>query len=151
MLKMINANVAAVAATIVANACVAEPSAICMSRCELGQLCDQIEFEEYPDFAAALAEFPARCSAGIRYAIEGVCGNDRNVIVTGNGFTSEMRLYATTGEFEGLITQSDAVSPPCMGQTYWPQYLQCESATVTNNLCGDLFEVGTPAFEDRWE
>jgi hypothetical protein len=141
--------VSAIAGNVSAAESVAPP-ALCMSQCELAGRCEQLEFEEYPDFDTTLEQFPASCSAGLLYAVEGVCASGRKIIATGTGFTSEIKFYATNGNFEGLITQTDVVMRPCMGQSFWPEFLQCEAPTVTQNLCGGPFEVGDPAFQNRW-
>ena len=126
------------------------PPAQCMSQCELAGTCELQEFEEFPDFETAFMEISSNCLAEYIFAVEGVCADGRKLLSTGNGFTSEIRLFTVNGEFEGLITQTDVSMPPCMGQSYWPQYLQCESPRVVERLCGIGFEIGSPAFQNRW-
>jgi hypothetical protein len=150
MLKIWRTGVQLAVTAIAGTSLAVEPPAVCRSQCELAGRCEQIEFDEYPDFETTREEFSQNCGTGRPFIVEGMCANGRKLIASATGFTSEIRLYSTNGDFEGLITQTDVVARPCMGQSFWPEFLQCEAPTVTADLCGDLFEVGAPAFEDRW-
>ena len=128
------------------------PPVQCMNQCELAGTCREMKFEDFPDFEAAKSDIGSNCQAKyLLYAIEGACSNGRKILRTGNGFTSEIKLYTEQGNFEGLITQTDVIAPPCMGQSFWPEYLQCDAPTVVTSICGIRSEIGSPAFQSRWD
>lgn len=127
------------------------PPSQCLNQCELAGSCTEQPLSAFGDFDATLAELESDCPGEILFAVEGVCGDGRRLLRTGTGYTSEIRLYTLQGTFDALLTQTDAVVAPCMGQGYWPHYAQCEVPTVVRSICGPGPAPGAPAFHNRWD
>lgn len=103
----------------------------CRSQCELAAgECADLSFEEMPDYDATLERWSqaASASAGL---VAGACSNGRRFIFTANGFTSEARFFTPGGSFLGLGTTTDDIERTCWGESYWPEPVRCELATVT--------------------
>lgn len=126
------------------------PSGLCVSQCDNPDGCNEIPLETFPDFEITLTAIATNCEAAYLYAVEGACSDGKRILRTSSGYSSEARLYTAGGEFVGLLAQSDSMTPPCMGQRVWPEYLQCEAPIVVETLCGEGFNAGSRAFEDRW-
>jgi hypothetical protein len=105
----------------------------CRDQCELAGDCEELRFEELPNYAAT-RETWARSVGSFAGLVVGECSNGRRFIYTANGTTAEARIFTTEGLFLGLGTSTDVISPGCWGQGYWPEPVRCELATVTEVL-----------------
>jgi hypothetical protein len=117
----------------------------CPASCEMesAQGCDDPNFA---DLDVARAGYRARCDAGAIWVFEAECENGTIVLRSGTGYTSEGRFYdPKSGEFLGLTTTTDVVSPPCDGKGYWPDRVACRKPVVTRVLCGSAFAEGDAA------
>jgi hypothetical protein len=119
----------------------------CVSQCELAAgSCDETRApSDYPDrdsTAAAWTAAVVSCDQPLPYVVAGDCSGGGTFLLRGGGFTSEARVFDPTGSFVALSTQTDVIDPTCDGRGYWPQPPACDGATVSEVLCGTLFEVG---------
>jgi hypothetical protein len=107
----------------------------CRDQCELAAgACPDLAFEDMPDYAATLESWGSGSDfAGVA---AGECSNGRRFILTANGTTSEARFFTPAGQFLGLSTSTDVITPTCEGQSYWPEPVRCAQATVTVVLNG---------------
>ncbi len=73
----------------------------------------------------------------------GQCANGPVYLVETSRGSRTRYFDAATGAFIGQTLQSDAISEPCDGRTYWPTLVQCDAPVITEVICG--MHVGSPA------
>ena len=105
----------------------------CRAQCERGVDCPDLRFEDFPDYDATWQFWAGSASS----VVAGECANDgRRFIYSSTTATVEARVFSADGQFLGLGTATDVISPGCWGETYWPEPAHCESPTVTEVLSG---------------
>lgn len=84
------------------------------------------------------------CGTAIISAVIGECADGTDFIFHSTGHTSEVRYFSDAGEFIALATGSDSIERTCLGQSYWPTFVDCQQPVVTEEaLCGNP-QVGDP-------
>ena len=130
------------------------PPARCRSQCELATSCEELPEGDFPDldptrdaWAAADACWDTAptgaCGGCSLTVLEGGCAGGPAFIHRHNGTVGELRYFDDTGRFLGLTTSTDDIDMLCLGQSYWPEAIGCESPVVTTVHCGN-FPVGSP-------
>ena len=121
----------------------------CLSQCELcAGGCSEKDIAEFPDFELARQAVVDRfsafdCEGRSPFVAAGVCADGQMFLTEFGEYVSEIRFYdADMGDFVGLITRTDCFDPACGGKGYWPEPQRCDSATVTEVICGTFAAVG---------
>lgn len=132
-----------------AASCSLAPNDACRSQCELAAgSCEEIPIEEFAEFDEELATWRAQtgglnCEDAFPFVVVGECADGKKFLFNGGGFTALVQYYSAEDDtFVGLETQTDVVMPPCNGKGFWPEPVACEEPTVTEVVCGTLYDVG---------
>ena len=121
----------------------------CLSQCELAAgVCEERPFEAFADYEETLAVWQAQaadwaCDATLPFIVAGTCSSGGRFLSQGGGFTTLTHYFEpATGDFIALATTTDVVAPPCNGRGYFPRDFACGSGTVTEVICGTLYDEG---------
>lgn len=125
-------------------------SELCLSQCEPPfERCDERPLEDFPDFEDVLFDAPEMfqgysCDGGAPSFVAARCTNGALDVV--DWFFGEGRLVRfydqQSGQFVAQLRWSDGADATCLGKSYWPVRVDCDTWTVTKVVCGTEFALG---------
>ncbi len=121
--------------------CVLPPDR-CLSECPIFTVCDDIPFEELPDYQTTLEDW-RDSDSDILDGIVGVCADGTQFLTITSGVAEDTRYFdPQDSRILARRTSTDSDPSGCCGLSFWPVVYRCENATATEVFAGTRFAEG---------